>query len=110
MLALQPPPVPDLGAFDAPTIDWHGLAPEVTLVAVTVILFLVDMTLLERAKRLIPALTGIGLLVTLIPILTLSLDGADRILWDGAFVVDITRCQGSHSRKLTKLFRFFVQY
>ena len=77
-----------LPEFVRPPIDWHAVAPELTLVAVGVVLTLVDVILLERGRRITPAMTAIGLLVVMIPILTLAVDGADRSLFGGAYVVD----------------------
>jgi NADH-quinone oxidoreductase subunit N len=74
--------------FVRPFIDWHAVAPELTFLAVGAILTLVDVIWLEKGRKYMPALAGVGLLVTLIPILTLAVDGTERVLWDGAFVVD----------------------
>lgn len=75
-------------AFERPHIDWHAVAPELTLLAVGAILTLVDVVLLERGRKYMPALAGLGILVTLVPILTLAVDGTNRSLFGGAFVVD----------------------
>lgn len=77
-----------VGEFARPFIDWHAVAPELTFLAVGAILTLVDVFWLEKGRKYMPALAGLGLLVTLIPILTLAADGTERVLWDGAFVVD----------------------
>ncbi|MGY6502696.1 MAG: NADH-quinone oxidoreductase subunit N [Acidimicrobiales bacterium] len=74
--------------FVRPFIDWHAVAPELTFLAVGAILTIVDVVWLERGRKYMPALAGIGLLITLVPILTLAIDGTERVLWDGAFVVD----------------------
>lgn len=74
--------------FDAPVIDFHALAPEIVLVTFTAMVLLVDVIKLEDAKRLIPGLTGLAMLASLIPVISLALDGADRSLFGGAFVVD----------------------
>ena len=74
--------------FVRPHIDWHAVAPELTFLAVGAILTLVDVLWLEKGRKYMPALAGIGLLATLVPILTLAVDGTERVLWDGAFVVD----------------------
>lgn len=75
-------------AFERPAIDWHAVAPELVLLAVGSIVTLVDIVSNERASRLMPALTSIGLLITMVPVLTLSVDGVDRTMFGGAFVVD----------------------
>jgi len=61
--------------FVRPPIDWHALAPELTLLAVGAIVTLVDVVFLERGRAISPALAGLGLLVVLIPIVTLAVDG-----------------------------------
>lgn len=75
-------------AFERPPIDWHAVAPELTLLAVGALLTLVDVVLLERGRKLMPALAGLGVLATLVPILTLAVDGTNREMFGGAFVVD----------------------
>ena len=81
----------DLGAllaFVRPHLDWHALAPELTLLAVGTIVTVADIALDDKAKRIMPTLTGVGLLATLVPILTLAVDGAERSMFGGAYVVD----------------------
>lgn len=75
-------------AFERPAIDWHAVAPELTLLAVGALLTLLDVVLLERGRKYMPALAGLGLLVTLVPVLTLAVDGTNRTMFGGAFVVD----------------------
>ncbi len=75
------------GGFTAPTIDYHAFAPEIVLTGVLVLVLLADLVF-ERDKWLIPSLTGIGVLAALVPVLTLALDGTDRVMFDGAYVVD----------------------
>ncbi|WP_419917141.1 NADH-quinone oxidoreductase subunit N [Candidatus Poriferisodalis sp.] len=75
-------------AFVRPDLDWHALAPELTLLAVGTLVTVADIALDDKAKRIMPTLTGIGLLVTLVPILTLAVDGAERPMFGGAYVVD----------------------
>ncbi|MDP6241573.1 MAG: NADH-quinone oxidoreductase subunit N, partial [Acidimicrobiales bacterium] len=75
-------------AFERPPIDWHAFAPEITLLCVGALITLVDIVFLERARPYTAALAGLGVLATLIPILTLALDGADRTMFGGAYVVD----------------------
>ena len=74
--------------FTRPPIDWHAAAPELTLLAIGALLTLVDITWLERGRRTVAALASLGLLVTMIPVLTLAWDGTDRSMFGGAFVVD----------------------
>ncbi len=77
-----------LTEFNRPAIDWHALAPELTLLAVGALLTVVDIIWNEKARWYMPALAGVGLLATLVPIVTLGLDGVDRELFGGAYVVD----------------------
>lgn len=77
--------------FVRPHIDWHAVAPELTLVAVGVVVTLVDIIYLERAKAFSSALAGIGLLVVLVPIITLAVAGVasdPRVMFGGAYVID----------------------
>ncbi|MEM9519139.1 MAG: NADH-quinone oxidoreductase subunit N [Actinomycetota bacterium] len=74
--------------FVRPAIDWHAVAPELTLLGFGALVTLMDIIWLERGRRLTSAVASIALLVTMVPILTLALDGADRSLFNGAFVVD----------------------
>jgi NADH-quinone oxidoreductase subunit N len=73
--------------FQAPHLDYHALAPEIVLVGVLVLVLLVDLVM-ERDKWLVSSLAGLGLLGSLVPVLTLALDGPDRSMFDGAYVVD----------------------
>ncbi len=81
----------DVGAllvFVRPHLDWHALAPELTLLAVGTLITVIDIVFDDKAKRIMPTLTGAGLLATLVPILTLATDGAERSMFGGAYVVD----------------------
>ncbi|HEV2810883.1 MAG TPA: NADH-quinone oxidoreductase subunit N [Acidimicrobiales bacterium] len=74
--------------FDSPGVDYHAFAPEIVLVATLVVLLLVDLIFEERARWASSTIAGVGLLAAVVPILTLAVDGADRSLFDGAYVVD----------------------
>jgi NADH-quinone oxidoreductase subunit N len=74
-------------SFRGPTIDYHALAPEIILSATVVVLVLLDSIKLDRAKAYMPAVTNLGLLGALIPLLTLAYDGGERILFGGSYVV-----------------------
>ncbi|HSH58763.1 MAG TPA: NADH-quinone oxidoreductase subunit N [Acidimicrobiales bacterium] len=74
--------------FDSPGIDYHAFAPEILLVATLVVLLLVDLIFEERARWATSTIAGIGLLASVVPVLTLAVDGADRNLFGGAYVVD----------------------
>jgi len=76
---------------ERPPIDWHAVAPELTLLAVGAIVTLIDIVLLERGRAITPAITGVGLLAVLIPIMTLGLsDVTSRQAFQGSdiYVVD----------------------
>lgn len=74
--------------FDRPAIDWHAVAPELILLGFGALLTTLDAIFLERGRKLTSALAGIALLATLIPVITLAIDGTDRVLFNGAYVVD----------------------
>lgn len=74
--------------FVRPAIDWHAVAPELTLLAFGAVVTVMDIVWLERGRRLTSSVASIALLVTMIPIITLALDGEDRVMFGGAFVVD----------------------
>lgn len=74
--------------IENPAIDWHAFSPELVLVGLLAVLLLVDAFGGERSKWAMPSLTGIGLLVALVPVATLAYDGNVRSMFDGAFVVD----------------------
>lgn len=74
--------------FVRPAIDWHAVAPELTLLAFGALVTVMDIVWLERGRRLTSSVASIAVLVTMIPIITLALDGEDRVMFGGAFVVD----------------------
>jgi len=78
---------PVLG-FIRPSVDWHALAPEVVLTATIVVLLLVDLLSDERNKWATSSIAGIGLLASLVPVITMAVDGADRLMFGGAYAVD----------------------
>ena len=75
-------------AFQRPAIDWHGIAPELVLLAAGALITLVDIVFLEKARPFTAALAGLGLLATAVPLLTLAVDGTDRVMFGGAYVID----------------------
>jgi NADH-quinone oxidoreductase subunit N len=74
--------------FVSPQIDWHAFAPEVVLAVTFVVVILVDLFTPDHDKWLASAITGIGFLAALVPVLTLAVDGTDRSMFGGAYVVD----------------------
>jgi NADH-quinone oxidoreductase subunit N len=76
------------GSFVRPDLDYHALLPEIILTGAIVLVLLVDLLSDERGKWATSSVAGIGLLAALVPVLTLAVDGADRSMFGGAFVVD----------------------
>ena len=77
------------GGFQPPYLDYHGLAPEIILTGVIVVVLVADLFLEERRKWVLPSLASFGLLAAFLPILTLAVSGDDtRSMVDGAYVVD----------------------
>ena len=74
--------------FDAPNIDYHAFAPEIVLTATLVLVLLLDLVFEERGRWATSSIAGIGLLAAMVPVLTLAVDGFDRSMFDGAYVVD----------------------
>ena len=74
--------------FVTPTIDYHAIAPELALVAALVVVLIVDLMKPGGNNPFVASMAGLGVLAALIPVITLAVDGADRSLFDGAFVVD----------------------
>jgi NADH-quinone oxidoreductase subunit N len=75
-------------AWETPAVDLHALAPELIVVGVLAIVLLVDAFAGEDARWLSSSLSGIGLLVAAIPVVTLAYDGVDRVMFGGGYVVD----------------------
>ena len=74
--------------FERPEIDWHAVAPELVLLGFGVLLTTLDAIFLERGRKFTSALAGVGLLAALVPVITLAIDGQDRVMFGGAYVVD----------------------
>jgi NADH-quinone oxidoreductase subunit N len=74
--------------FVRPEIDWHAFAPDLVLVGVLCTVLVADLFLPDDRKGLLPSLAGLGLLGAMVPVLTLAIDGGDRTLFGGAYVVD----------------------
>jgi NADH-quinone oxidoreductase subunit N len=79
-----------LGAssFTAPHLDYHALAPDIMLAAVAALVLIVDLIVDETRKHLVTTIAGAGLILSLIPIMTLAVNGQNRSMFDGGFVVD----------------------
>jgi NADH-quinone oxidoreductase subunit N len=74
--------------FVRPDVDFHALAPELVLTGAIVAVLLVDLVTPKGARGVVPQVAGIGLLASLVPVLTLAVDGADRAMFGGAYAVD----------------------
>ncbi|MHB8463610.1 MAG: NADH-quinone oxidoreductase subunit N [Acidimicrobiales bacterium] len=73
----------------APYLDYHALAPEMVLTGVVCVMLVVDLVVDETRKYLVGTVAGLGLLGSLIPIVTLALQGHHhREMFGGAYVVD----------------------
>ena len=77
-----------LSTWIKPVVDYHAIAPEIVLTSTIVVLLLVDLLLPEREKWATATIASVGLLGAALPIVTLAVDGADRSLFGGAYVVD----------------------
>ncbi len=71
-----------------PVLDYHALAPELILTIGLCLVLVVDLFVGEDRKVLVTNLAGLSLLASLVPVLTLAVDGADRAMFGGAYVVD----------------------
>lgn len=78
----QQAPLPDI-PFARPPIDYHAFAPEAVLLAWGAGVTTLDLVGLERVRRYIPTLTGIGFLLAMIPVLTLWHSDTTRVLFQG---------------------------
>ncbi|HAS09315.1 MAG TPA: NADH-quinone oxidoreductase subunit N [Acidimicrobiaceae bacterium] len=74
--------------FVAPNIDYHAFGPELALVGALVAVLVVDLIKPDGNNPFLSSIAGLGVLGALIPVITLATDGADRFLFDGAYVVD----------------------
>lgn len=75
-------------ADKAPLIDWHALAPEITLACVAILVLVFDLFLKKSSSWRTSKFAAIGILAALIPVITLAIDGTNRSLFGGAYVVD----------------------
>jgi NADH-quinone oxidoreductase subunit N len=71
-----------------PFLDYHALAPEIVLTVGLCLVLLVDLFVGEDRKVLVTNLAGLAVLASLVPVLSLAVDGADRAMFGGAYVVD----------------------
>jgi NADH-quinone oxidoreductase subunit N len=71
-----------------PAVDWHAFAPDVILVATVLIILVADLLLPNRSVWQTSRIAAIGVLAALIPIATLAVNGHNRSMFGGAYVVD----------------------
>jgi len=71
-----------------PHVDFHALAPELILTGVILVVLVVDLFVDEHERGLTSRIASVGVLAALIPVITLAVDGTDRVLFGGAYVVD----------------------
>ncbi|MFP5256488.1 MAG: NADH-quinone oxidoreductase subunit N [Acidimicrobiia bacterium] len=74
--------------FARPDVDFHAFAPEIVLVGTLVAVLLVDLFTPESSRGIVPQVAGIGLLASMVPVLTLAVGGSDRAMFGGAYAVD----------------------
>ena len=75
-------------AFESPEVDFHAFAPEIVLTGTIVVVLLADLFTPSGSRGMVPQLAGIGILASMVPVLTLALDGDDRVMFGGAYAVD----------------------
>jgi NADH-quinone oxidoreductase subunit N len=71
-----------------PHVDFHALAPEIVLTVTILVVLIADLVAPERSRFMSSRIASIGVLVALIPVITLAADGTTRELFGGAFKVD----------------------
>jgi NADH-quinone oxidoreductase subunit N len=71
-----------------PVFDWHALAPELVLTGTVLAVLVADFVRPERDSWSTSRLASFGVLASLVPVVTLASDGANRVMFDGAYVVD----------------------
>ena len=71
-----------------PRFDYHALAPELILTATIVAVLVADFFFRDRERFQTSRIATVGVLASLVPILTLAADGTTRTMFSGAYVVD----------------------
>jgi NADH-quinone oxidoreductase subunit N len=75
--------------WTTPVVDYHAIAPEIVLAGSLLLVILVDLFLEERQRWATSSIAGVGLLASLLPVITLAVsDEPARSMFDGAYVVD----------------------
>ncbi len=71
-----------------PSLDYHALAPAIVLAAAIVVALVADLIWPDREGSRTPRIAMLGVLAAFIPVASLALDGNDRVMFGGAFVID----------------------
>jgi len=73
----------------APSVDYHGLAPELVVAGGLCLVLILDLFMDDRKKWLLSVISSFTLLAAMIPVLTLALSDVQvRSMFDGRYVVD----------------------
>jgi len=73
----------------APSVDYHGLAPELVVAGGLCLVLILDLFIDDRKKWLLSVISSFTLLAAMIPVLTLALSDVQvRSMFDGRYVVD----------------------
>ena len=77
-------------AWQAPTVDWHAIAPELVLVVGINLVLFIDLWLDESKKWAMATLSGMVLLGAFVPVVTLAVVGGDvrDAIFDGRYMID----------------------
>ena len=75
-------------AVNSPAIDWHAFAPEVVIAIGAIVILIADLFLKKRSSWKTSNIAALTFLAALIPVVTLALDGANRSMFGGAYIVD----------------------
>jgi NADH-quinone oxidoreductase subunit N len=71
-----------------PGWDFHAIAPEIILSATIIVVLIADFFFQYRRRFQTSQIATIGVLASLVPVVTLAVDGGTRRMFGGAFVVD----------------------
>jgi NADH-quinone oxidoreductase subunit N len=72
----------------APYFDYAALAPEIIVTVTIVAVLIADLLFEEREKYQTSTIAGVGCLAAMVPVLYLAGHGADRTMFNGAYMVD----------------------
>jgi NADH-quinone oxidoreductase subunit N len=71
-----------------PVFDWHALAPDIVITVTILVTLVACFVVPDRDAGQVSRIAAVGMLVSLVPIVTLAVDGTDRSMFGGAYVVD----------------------